>query len=298
MPDLIQITKILESPSKQKKFDRCRLLGQLQYIDKWEPRIAVRSLPARLRGTAFARGAELIHRALMEESLALLDDTTFIFSVVDESVALFNRQFEYLVAQGIQFIPEVENISRTELRRVIPLYAKFTPVRDWKKVTGVEKPIKTYSCRPDLTGINKDGFDVVGDIKYKTGLEARYVTSTVEEFHWDAQFLQYNHAHRHDLGVSDSTPVYSTLILVVGTSFKTWQVDWLYTPEQLALWYDSAVDMTRTIQDITTGRALPRAATTHRDNFGWCPMKKACFEYNLDPELMKLDYVQIDKMPE
>lgn len=298
MSDLIQITKVLESPSKQKKFDRCHLLGQLQYLDRWEPKIAERSLPARLRGTAFARGAELIHRAIMEGNIDLLDDITFIFSVVDEAVALFNRQFEYLVAQGIQFAPEVDNLSRGELRRVIPLYAKFTPVRQWKQVTGVEKSILPYSCRPDLTGINKDGFDVVGDIKYKTGLESRYRTSTIEEFHWDAQFLQYNHAHRYDIGASDSIPVYSTLLLVIGTSFQVQQIEWLYTPEQLALWYYSASDMTQTIQDIAAGRTLPRASTTHRDNFGWCPMKKACLEYNLDPELMKLDYVQIEDMPE
>lgn len=296
--ELIHITKELESPSKQKQFDRCRLLGQLQYIDHWEPRIAVRSLPARLRGSAFSRGAELIHRAIMEKETDLLNQTSFVFSVIETAVAFFDRQFDYCVQKGIQFAPEADALIRAELRRVIPLYAHHTPVRRWQKVTAVEQPIRMHSCRPDLTGVNEEGFDVVADNKYKSTIAAHYETSTIEEYHWDPQFLQYNHAHRIDIGCGPHHNVYSSLLMVIGSPFRIKEVNWLYTPEQLAMWYASALDMTRTIQDITAGRVLPRAATTHRDNFGWCPMKKACLELYLDPELMKLDYVQLDEMPE
>ena len=37
---------------------------------------------------------------------------------------------------------------------------------------------------------------------------------------------------------------------------------------------------------------------THHDNVGWCPMKKASLEHNLDAELMKRNYVQLDELPE
>jgi hypothetical protein len=171
-------------------------------------------------------------------------------------------------------------------------------VRQWAAVTGVEQPIPAYSCRPDLVGLNALGFPCVGDVKYKASLEARYETNTIEEFHWDPQFLQYNHARRQDADVESDVPVSSILILVVGSAFKIKQVEWLYTPEQLQLWYESALDMTDAVNGIKDGSVLPRAATTHKDNFGWCPMKAACLDMNLDSALMLQKYVQLDELPE
>lgn len=46
------------------------------------------------------------------------------------------------------------------------------------------------------------------------------------------------------------------------------------------------------------GMTLPNPALTHHDNVGWCLMKKACLEHNLDPELMKRDNVQPDELSE
>lgn len=290
--------KLLESPSSQKKYDRCRLLGQLQYIDRWEPREAERSLPARLRGTAFARGAEIIHKTIMQGEKAILLEASFLLNAVEESIALFDRQFSYCVNKGITFPPDVDAISRAELRRVIPLFARHTPVLQWQKVLGVEMPLKKWSCRPDVMGVNSLSFNIVSDVKYKTGLEPRYQANTIEEFHWDPQFLQYNHAWRDELGCGPDVPVYSGLILVIGSPFSVRACEWLYPPETMKLWLASAEDMSATIRGIKTGTVLPRAATTHKDNFGWCSMKKACLEYHLDPELMKRDYVQLDEMPE
>lgn len=290
--------KVLESPSSQKKFDRCRLLGQLQYIERWEPREAERSLPARLRGTAFSKASELIHKAFMGEDRQVVDQPSFVSAVVDEAIALFDRQYRYCEEQGITFLPETDSISRAELRRVIPLYAHHTPVRQWQKVIGCEYVIAPFSCRIDIVGVNAMGFLTAGDVKYKSSLEARFASNTEEEFHWDPQFLQYNHAFRTDQGVGPDVPVYSSLILVVGTAFRVKQIDWLYTPEQLQLWYESAVDMSKVVRGIRDGVDLPRAATTHKDNYGWCSMKKACLDYNLDPELMRRDYVQLNELPD
>lgn len=290
--------KLLESPSSQKKADFCRLLYQLQYLDKWEPREAERSLPARLRGTAVARAAEIVHKAIMDGNRELLQETSFVMALVDEAVTLFDKQFRYCVDAGISFAANVDATSRAELRRIIPLYARNTPVLSWQQVTGAELPLPKYSCRPDVVGVNQLGFHCVGDVKYKTSLPSEYASSTIEEWHWDPQFIQYNHAWRDHIECGPDVAVYSSLLLVIGSPFSVRQVDWLYTPEQLKLWYESAKDMSAAIQGIKSGSVLPRAATVHRNNFGWCPMKKACLEYNLDPELMRRDYTQLEEMPE
>lgn len=294
MPEL----KLLESPSKQKRFDTCELLGQLTYLDRWEPREAHNSLPARLRGNGFTKGCEVIHNAIMAGDLNLLDETSFVNLVTEQAITTFDKQFKYCAEKGISFKPGTDEVSRAELRRVIPLYMKYTPFRANWKITHVEYAIKKFGCRPDLGGIDPQGFDFVGDMKYKSSLEARYESDTIEEFHWDVQFQQYNHAHRDMLGYGNDRPVYSYLFLVIGSAFRIKPVGWLYTPEQQQLWYQSAESLTREIREITSGQRLPRAAAAHRDKFGWCVMKKACLEYYLDPELMKRDYVQIDELPE
>ena len=290
--------RLLRSPSMQKKYDRCHLLGQLQYIDRWEPREAERSLPPRLRGNAFALAAEITHKTIQANERDLLNQTSFVCHIVDEAIGRFDRQFQYCVDQGISFRENTDAISRAELRRVIPLYIRHTPVLSWKKVVAVETPIKAYSCRPDLGGVNHLDFACVGDIKYKSKLETEYESSTIEEFHQDGQFLQYNDAWRHDQALSQDVPVYSILLLVVGAPFRIKSVEWLYTPERLQLWRKGAEDLSATINNIEAGLVLPRPSLTHRDNFGWCPMKKACLELNLDPELMKRDYVQLKELPD
>lgn len=294
-PELIQIE--LESPSAQKKADQCLLLYQLTYLDRWEPREAVRSLLPRLRGNAVSKCAEIVHKVIMNGDVQLLDSTSFLMSMVEECIALFNRQFEYCKNMGIVFPPDVDGVSRAELRRVLPLIAKYTPVRSWQKVLGVERPIKQLHCRPDVQGINAHGFHTVGDIKYKSALEARYEGSTIEEFHWDPQFQQYPTAHRVDQSLGRDVPVYSTLLLVVGAPFRIKPVEWLYNQEQEAFFLQGAEALSTTIRGIKDGKILPRPAVVHRNNFGWCPMMKACMELHLDPELMKQFYVQME-LPE
>lgn len=302
MPEQPAVTpvpvKYFESPSKQKQFDTCQLLGQLTYIDKWEPREAHISLVPRLRGNAFAKACELIHKTIRDKQVAQLSEPEYVRTVVDTAVNLFDRQFTYCCEAGVNFKPDVDALVRTELRRVVPLYVLNTPFRQHWTLTHVEQPVKEYGIRPDLAGIDPHGFHSVGDMKYKSSLEARYEHDTIEEFHWDYQFQQYNEGHRYHLKLADDVPVYSYLFLVIGSPFRIRTVGWMYTPEQRAIWCASAQDLTDTIRLITSDQKLPRAATTHRSKFGWCPMKKACLEHYLDPALMARDYVQLKELPE
>lgn len=294
---MADVDKLFESPSKIKQFTDCEVLGQLTYIDRWEPREAHPSLPARLRGNAFSKACEGLHGAIKEGSGGLLGSQEFIALTVDRAIDLFERQFRYCVERGISFKPDTDSISKAELRRVIPLYAHHTPLKNWK-ITNVEEPIKVYSCRPDLAGVEPSEFHFVGDMKYKSSLDSRWESDTIEEFHWDAQFQQYPEAYRHHLGLSPDVPVYSYLFLVIGTPFRIKPVGWVFTPEQQAFWKAGAVAMTSRIREITVLNRQPIPSTAHRNKFGWCPMKKACLEYNLDVERMKRDYVQLDELPE
>lgn len=290
--------KLFESPSKIKQFTECELLGQLSYNERWEPREAHASLPARLRGNAFARACEGLHGAIRDGAVDLLGTTEFVALTVDKAIELFDKQFKYCVEKGIVFKPDTDSISKAELRRVIPLYAHHTPLKNWV-ITHVEDPIKSYSCRPDLAGKEPaQQFDFVGDMKYKSSLDSRWENDTIEEFHWDIQFQQYPEAHRSHISLSPDVPVYSYLFLVIGTPFRIKPVGWIFTPEQQQFCKAGITAMTKRIQEITIDGRMPIPSTSHRNKFGWCPMKKACLEYNLDAERMKRDYVQLDELPE
>lgn len=289
--------RILHSPSRLKQYDKCPWLMQLTYDERWEPKEAHPSLIARLAGTAFARACELTHTALRDGNKELLDDQAFIKVAVEESIALFDRQFKYCCEKEIRFTPNKDGIVRTELARVIPQYIASTPLRMWKKVTDVETPIPAWGCRPDLGGLDARDFHAVGDIKYKASCKAEFYSNTVEEFQHDVQFKNYNRAWEVYKGLKD-TPVYSYLILVVGYPFSVREHSFVYHKHVLDAHIESAKVRSEEITEIQRGERSLIEALTHRDHFGWCSMKKACLEQHRNREMMKVDYVQLDALPE
>lgn len=301
LPMVIPVAKkelrILESPSRLKQYDKCPWLMQLTYDERWEPKEAAASLTARLAGTAFAHACELAHTALRDGQVELLDDISFIKVAVEESIALFERQFKFCCEKEIRFAPNKDSIVKAELARVIPQYFAQTPIRTWQKVTDVETPIPAYGLRPDLGGIDHLGLDAVADVKYKAKCQAEYYSSTVEEFQHDTQFMNYNYGWAKHKGLVDK-PVYSYLILVVGYPFSVRQHGFVYHKHVLDAHIEAAKIRSEEIGEIKRGERSLIPALTHRDHFGWCSMKKACLEQHRDREMMKVDYVQLTGMPD
>lgn len=289
--------RILESPSKQKKADRCQLLMHLSYNEGWEPLVAHHSLAPRLRGTAFSFACEQIHKAIMQDRQALLNDNEGVEKIVTSSIDKFMRQFDYCVGKGIIFQPDTDAIIREELRRVIPYYIVNTPVRNMT-ILGVEEPWEEYGCRPDLYGLTESQYYFVGDVKLKGVLESRYSNSTISEYHDDAQFHQYNYVLRLIKNLPPDAVVYNQLLLVVISPLRIIPSAWLYSPENLKLWESRAIQLTKDIQDIKNGTRVPAPSLTHKDQWGWCPMRAACIELKLDEGLMSQHYVKLDEMPD
>ena len=296
-PAVAKELRVLESPSRLKQYDKCQFLMQLTYDERWEPKEAAPSLIARIAGTAFSRACELAHTAIRDGNVSLLDDSAFIRVAVEESIALFDKQFKFCIDKEIRFAPNKDSIVKTELARVIPQYFAQTPVRQWKKVTDVETPIPAYGLRPDLGGIDEEEIDVVGDVKYKATCRAGYYESTVEEFQHDTQFKNYNYGWQKYKGLKDK-PCRSTLILVVGHPFSVRAHPFVYHNHILEEHIDAAKIRSEEIAEYKRGERSLVEALTHRDHFGWCPMKKACLEQHRNREMMKLDYVQLIGMPD
>ena len=283
--------RILESPSKVKQYDRCEMLMQMQYKERWEPRIASRSLPARLGGTAFAKATELIHSQLMVSPRAIVSD----LEPIEKAIDLFTRQWAYCQEKGIEMPLDRDAIIKTELRRVISRYAKETPLRGWT-ITHVEHAVKEYGIRMDVAGIDLEGNYAIGEVKYKASLDERYRNSTIEEYGQDHQFHQYYKVWRTLFPTQ--LPLYIYLILVSGTPQKIHTPRFTYDERFLDRWMVDTAAKSDRIKLIEDGSLEPEISTTHRDQFGWCPMKRACLELGFDRSMMVHDYVQLDELPE
>lgn len=292
-------TRILHSPSRLKQYDRCDVLMQMAYEERWEPKEAStsNSLVARLAGNAVARACEVIHTALRDGQGEMLDNPTFLQLAVSEATGLFTQQFEYCVSKEVRFKEGIDSIIRAELARVIPAYARETPLRTWRKVTDVETPIREWGIRPDVAGVDHQEIDVVGDVKYKRTLKNEWYNTTVEEYKHDPQFKQYNIGWQKTKGLENKT-VRSTLILIVGHPFSVRAHPFVYHPHDLKEFLEGAKIATEEINEIRAGQRSPIASLTHKDNFGWCPMKEACLDLGRDRQLMQINYVQLDKLPD
>jgi hypothetical protein len=286
-----KILRILESPSKVKQYDRCEMLMQMQYKERWEPKIASRSLPARLGGTAFAKATELIHLQLMTAPGAIVSD----LEPIEKAIDLFERQWAYCQSKGIEMPVDRDAIIKTELRRVIARYAKETPLRGWK-ITHVEYAIKEYGIRMDVAGVDIEGNYAIGEVKYKATLDERYRNSTIEEYGQDHQFHQYYQVWRTLF--PQQVPLYIYLILVSGTPQRIHMPRFSYDERFLARWMMDTQSKSDRIKLIESGEMEPEISSVHRDQFGWCPMKRACLELGFDRELMTHDYVVLDELPE
>src|SRR3972149_1380808 len=151
-------------------------------------------------------------------------------------------------------------------------------------------------CRVDVAGLDLEGNHAIGEMKYKSSLEERYRNSTIEEFGQDHQFHQYYNVWQRLF--PQAQPLYIYLILVTGSP---WRIDiprFSYQPAFMARWYEDTKSKSDRIKLIEAGELEPEISATHRDQYGWCSMKRACLEFGFDRELMKHEYIKLDELPE
>jgi hypothetical protein len=68
-------------------------------------------------------------------------------------------------------------------------------------------------------------------------------------------------------------------------------------PETLTMWETTVKQTWKDMEDQDDGKRTIEMAFSHADEYGECPMKRACFEHHLDPQLMSGDYIRLPRMP-
>lgn len=270
---------IVFPPTRTDTYDRCQLLDYMTQKERWMPRQATKMLLSGLAGRAFAIGTAMIHQG----------------KPVDEAVKAATESFEedlqHHAKHGVLFEADINSIvDASSIMTSLPKYAAHDPFKGWQ-IQDVEQRLENYGrCIIDVGGLDTDGLLAVADIKYKQKLEARYEQSTIDEYFTSWQFMHYPWAYGQYKGI----PCYRMYLCLVVNSPKFYikLIPYEVHPETQQIWYESAKAKWARMSNT---EALPEMATRHKDQFGICSMYKACFDYHLDEDLMKQDYVQVPR---
>jgi hypothetical protein len=284
---ILEVLFMVYSPSKTEAYDFCSLKGKLMYRDKWELKEANNGTMGRIAGGAFAKGTERIHGGHSDG--------------VSIGLSYFDQSILHYIKHGVSFSMDVAK-ARSVLEKAMTKYVEHNPFKTWQ-LKRTELELADYGrCRLDVLGIDPEGYWSIADLKYKRTLNSEYLDKTVNEYQSSWQFLHYPWAYNEytlmaNKGITDYQPATRIwLVLVIAEPFKVLTYPFFVNDQLQARWIQSAQQKWADIAAIESGDRQPIMAATHRDAYGECPMKSACFEMNLDENLMSFKYTKVPRM--
>ena len=269
-------------PTRTDTYDRCPLLDELSNKERWVPRQATKLLVGGLAGRAFALGTAGIHRGEPTDAC------------VKTAIESFHSDLTHNATHGVLFEASIDEIvAASGVAETLPKYAAANPFKGWD-IQDVERRLPDHGrCIIDIGGKDTDGVLSVADVKYKQNLDARYRSSTIEEYQISWQFLHYPWAY----GEVKGEPCYRMYLCLVTykPKFSVELIPHEVHPETQQMWLASAKAKWARMADPD---AQLEMSTRHKDGFGMCHYYKACFTYHLDEGLMSQDYVIVpDRRP-
>jgi len=267
------------SPTRTDTWDRCSILGHLENDLHLVPKQADNKLIGGLAGRAFALGASIIHKGGGVED------------AVAQATQLFNDDMQHYATHGVQFKGSIEEILEASgIHSTLPKYALADPFRGWTELD-VEYQLPNHGRSIiDVGGLDLDGVLSVADVKYKRNLDARYEASTIAEYQTSWQFLHYPWAYGEHK-VAKCYRMYLCLV-TYKPKFSVKLIAHEVHPDTQQIWLVSARAKWKRMADPDTQLEM---ASQHKSQFGLCSFYKACFDYHLDPDLWKQDYVVVPR---
>lgn len=283
------------SPSQTEVFSQCQIKRELR---KWTSKYAGKPQIARWMGSSVTAGLAHYNEGRKRQYVdwLLTDAQAEAQRVYDDEVERF------LAAGGILDGAKGLHLSPL-IARALSEYSKVDPIPLSWKIIGAEVPFPDHgNARPDVIIENDWGFAPV-DYKFKETLYVRNGETedaarfrTLLEYKDSWQMLHYVWAIRQVYGKCDR--YYICLGELSPKPHFTLQA-FEVSDETLAMWVQSAQQYWWTMEQIDTpGRFehfVPAMAAVHRNQYGECEYRKACFEHRLDENLMSFDYIKIER---
>ena len=267
------------SPTSTDSYDRCSLMYYLEHDLHLVPRQASKKLVGGAAGTAFHLAASILHKGgTVEEAVRF-------------GVAEFHAELSHYAAHGVAFESTIEEIVLASgIASTLPLYALAEPFKGWDILHIEQQLLKAGRCVIDLGGRDSDGVLAVADVKYKQNLDPRYAQSTIDEYMTSWQFLHYPWGYSEFMG----EPCYRMYLCLVSfkPKFTVRLIPHEVHPDTQQIWLTSAKAKWARMADPTTQLEM---ASRHKDMFGLCSFYRLCFDYHLDEDLYKQDYVTVPR---
>lgn len=282
------------SPSQTELFARCPLKWWLMRRQGFEVKYIAKNDLARWMGNAVHAGAstyymghrtpkvEHIRDVMMEEWKTLIDEAIAQGRVIDDE----------------EMKLEIEG----KLRNVAPkLIIEQDPFPLSWSIDHVEGILEDNS-RIDIGGRDNNRIPFYADFKSTLYCKESDIPSRLGDYAFSHQMLHY--AHFYSRAVGEHVRRYFIPYTILAPKAMIHMAPYEVDEQQLARWYVSAqqwwgqMDMWLKLAEekgdawVTDHIAQ---SPNHKDGWGRCPMYDACVNYGLEPELMRTQYVQIEK---
>lgn len=301
------------SPSNTSTWLRCPILRQLGQ-EGWTTKYLQKKDIAAAIGTGFAAGigawnemrknfeaAQGVDLREIDATLQTLAQEEKGAAAMGVAKSVYEAHIQGYKDDGFDFSNVEEDYldaAPTELSKAVARYCADDPIDQEWRIIAVEPVLAQHgNCRPDLVVRTPRGLAVV-DYKTKVELKAQYRAKTIAEYRNSEQAFQYPWAVSEEFG--EPCDEFTIALCVFRPRFSVELLPQVISPETLAVWLEGRKTVWNTMAAMDAGHMVPWMSDKHYDNFGQCPMYKACFDAKLDPDLMRaMGYVNVsEKTPE
>jgi len=295
------------SPSQTSTWMRCPVLRALRH-EGWTSKYVGRPFWAATLGQGFAAGVG-VYNNLRKDREALGQPApartlsgrvtlanaaaAVAISVIDQRLNEAERLGVVIDAEGVDYVKTIH----TRAAKAVTAYVVSDPLPDTWRIVAVEESLgpEAGNARPDAVVRDTMGLAIL-DYKSKLTLNAQYRQKTINEFANGHQFLHYGH-----FGALKYQEPIDRYYIGLAVFEPRWAFDLLPFPlnaETQKVWFQGASVAWAAMEKEDLGLQAPWMSDRHSDQYGQCPMYKACFVHHFDAALMKQDYLLTERVPE
>lgn len=283
------------SPSQTDTFARCPLKWWLMRRQGFEVKYINKGDLARWMGNAIHAGVSAYY----------IDDRKLsVQGITDVIMVEWKQLLDTAIAQGrVIDDEEVKLEIEGKLRNVAPkLIINQDPFPLSWQLKYVEGILAEDGSRIDLGGWDNNNIPFYADYKSTLYCKESDVPFRVGDYAFSHQMMHYAYFFSKAIGepVRRYFIPYTVMAPKAMISMQQYEIE----PQQLDRWYVSAQQWWGEME-MWLGLAKEKGddwvtahikySPNHKDGWGRCPMYGACVDFNLDPELMKTQYIQIER---
>ena len=285
----------LYSPSSREDFSFCPRMWYLRKMG-WAPKMISYPELCGMGGSAVGKAMEVWNLSCMAGTQPTLEE--LLKAGAEEFGKEYSKQVGYGRYVGAAKDREFCESLPTLIEQTIRLVHRVNPLKPYA-ILGTEVAFpQAGKARFDVLVKQPDGRRIVFDYKVKfSEMEEKWLDKEFEKHFTGEQRLTYT--------TLTQTDMFGIILVVLKPRKDTRRIDPKIvvrtspvTREEQQVWLRDAQLLTPLMDETLRSPSpalVPAKTYPHANQYGDCKYHDACLRYDLDEELMKMDYVQITK---